>query len=103
MLQVPLDSPTRQEIKKGIFSLNNGKVTGPDGIPEEVLTADVETSAEILFLRFEHICQEEGTPQDWKEGYIVKILKKGDLSTVSAGIIEISCCCLFSGKSLTEF
>ena len=85
-------SPTREEIKNAIKSLNNGKSAGPDGIPAEALKADLETSVDMLHPLFEHMWQEEQIPQDWKEGYIVKLPKKGDLGECKnyRGIIIIS-------------
>ena len=72
ILQIPLHSPTREEFKKAIMSLNNGKSAGPDGIPAEALKADVETSEDMLQPLFE-------LQQDWKEGFVVKLPKKRDL------------------------
>ena len=58
----------------------NGKVAGPDGIPAEALKADVNTSIEMLYSLFEEIWGKEEIPAEWKEGYLIKIPKKGDLS-----------------------
>ena len=76
---IPLHSPNRDEIKKAIIQLNNSKSAGPDGIPAEALKADLETSADMLQPLFELMWEKEEVPQDWKEGYIVKLPKKGDL------------------------
>lgn len=58
----------------------SGKAAGPDDIPAEALKADTETTVEMLFPLFEKIWEEEDIPADWKEGYLIKIPKKGDLS-----------------------
>ena len=60
--------------------MKNGKVAGPDGIPAEALKADVNTSVEMLHSLFEEIWEKEEIPAEWKEGYLIKIPKKGDLS-----------------------
>ena len=60
--------------------MKNGKVAGPDGIPAEALKADVNTSVEMLYSLFEEIWEKEEIPAEWKEGYLIKIPKKGDLS-----------------------
>ena len=60
--------------------MKNEKVAGPGGIPVEVLKADVNTSVEMLYSLFEGIWEKEEIPAEWKEGYLIKIPKKGDLS-----------------------
>jgi hypothetical protein len=45
-----------------------------------VLKADVETTVEMLHPLFKKIWEEEQVPSEWKEGYLIKIPKKGDLS-----------------------
>ena len=60
--------------------MKNGKVAGPDGIPAEALKADVNSSVEMLYSLFEEIWEKEDIPAEWKEGYLIKIPKKGVLS-----------------------
>ena len=79
-LPIDCNKPTREEIKKAIAHMKNGKVAGPDGIPAEALKADVNTSVEMLYSLFEEIWEKEEIPAEWKEGYLIKIPKKGDLS-----------------------
>ena len=79
-LPIDCNKPTREEIKKSITHMKNGKVAGPDGIPAEALKADVNTSVEMLYSLFEEIWEKEEIPAEWKEGYLIKIPKKGDLS-----------------------
>ena len=78
ILHIPLHSPTRAEIKKAIMSLNNGKSAGPEGIPAEAVKVDVKTPADMLQSLFEQMWVED-VPKDWKEGYILKLPKNGDL------------------------
>ena len=69
-----------EEIKKAIRTLNNGKAAGPDGIPAEAMKAAQEVPMEVVHPLFEKIWNEEEVPSDWKEGFIVKLPKKGDFS-----------------------
>ena len=60
--------------------LNNGKSGGPDSIPAEAMTSALDTSVNMLHPLLKQIWEEENIPQDWKEGFIIKLPKKGDLS-----------------------
>jgi len=60
--------------------MKNGKSAGADNIPAEVLKVDPYISADILLPLFQDIWQTETFPKEWKEGIIVKVPKKGDLS-----------------------
>lgn len=79
-LPINCNIPTREEIKKAIMQLRNGKAAGPDNIPAEALKSDISTSVEMLYPLFKKIWEEEQVPAEWKEGYLIKIPKKGDLS-----------------------
>lgn len=79
-LPINCGKPTRAEIRKAITLMKNGKATGPDDIPAEALKADLDASVEMLYPLFERIWEEEDVPADWKEGYLIKLPKKGDLS-----------------------
>ena len=68
--------PGRQKVK-------NGKSAGPDSILAEALKTDIETSVELLYSLFKKIWEEEQVPSEWKEGYLIKPPKKGDLSSCS--------------------
>ena len=82
-LPISCDNPTKDEIRKAITQLKNGKAAGPDDIPAEALRADIETSVELLYPLFVKIWEEEEIPTEWKEGHLVKIPKKGDLNNCS--------------------
>lgn len=79
-LSVDCRRPTEAEIKKAIRLSKNNKAPGPDNIPAEALKADVETSSQMLYDLFGRIWKEENVPGEWKEGHLVKIPKKGNLS-----------------------
>ncbi|VDP82404.1 unnamed protein product, partial [Schistosoma curassoni] len=63
-----------------IRQIKSGKAAGPDNIPAEALKSDVAATARILHILFNKIWDEEQAPKDWKEGLLIKIPKKGDLS-----------------------
>ena len=77
-LLINCNKPTREEIKHAIGHIQNGKAAGPDGIPADALKGD--TSVEMLYSLFDEIWEKEEIPAEWKEGYLIKIPKKGDLS-----------------------
>nr|KAG5687076.1 hypothetical protein BaRGS_017094 [Batillaria attramentaria] len=92
--------PTKTEIIKAIKSLKSGKAAGPDGIPPEALKADIQTSTDMLHPLLRKIWESESVPQDWKKGHLVKLPKKGNLSSCSnwRGIMLLS----IPGKVLTR-
>ena len=48
-LLINCNKPTKEEIKRAIGHIQNGKTAGPDGIPAEALKGDVTTSVEMLY------------------------------------------------------
>ena len=80
LLAVDCKRPSTGEIKKAIKMLKNNKAPGPDNIPAEALKADIETSTQMLYELFGKIWEEEEVPLEWKEGHMVKLPKKGNLS-----------------------
>ena len=91
-LAVSINPPTKAEVNKAIMSLKSGKTAGPDGIPPEALKADVQTSTEMIHLLLTKIWENEQIPGKWKKGYLVKLPKKGDLSSCNdwRGIMVLS-------------
>ena len=79
ILEVNCERPDREEIRKAIGLLKTRTAHGPDEIPEETIKADMETSIEMLYELIWKIWDTEEIPTGWKEGYMVKIKKKGDL------------------------
>jgi endonuclease/exonuclease/phosphatase family metal-dependent hydrolase len=79
-LNIRTAPPTRTEIRNAIKALKNGKAAGIDNITAEVLKVDVELVADTLKPLFEEIWEQESFPEDWLEGIIVKLPKKGDLT-----------------------
>ncbi|CAH8650385.1 unnamed protein product [Schistosoma mattheei] len=79
-LPIDVNPPTTEEIRMAVRQIKNGKAAGPDNIPAEALKSDIEATTSMLYLLFKKIWEEEQVPMDWKEGHLVKIPKKGDLS-----------------------
>ena len=50
----------------------------PDGKPVKALNADLSLSTNVYEI-IEKIWDDEEIPEEWKEGYLVKLPKKGDL------------------------
>lgn len=73
-------APSRIEIIKAIKSLKSGKAAGIDNITAEVLKVDVNLVADQFQPLFHQIWEQESFPQDWLEGIIIKLSKKGDLT-----------------------
>lgn len=91
-LTIDCSKPKKAEIKKAILQLRNGKATGPDGIPAEAIKANADISTDMLHGLLGKIWEREEIPKDWREGYIVKLPKKGDLQECSnyRGIMLLS-------------
>ena len=71
--------PSTSEIRRALKELKNGKAAGVDNITAELLKVDTNLTAEALQPLFVNIWNSEEFPEDWMEGIIVKIPKKGDL------------------------
>ena len=82
-LPINCERPSREEIRRAIQKLKNNKATGPDSIPAEALKADLEKTIDLLYPLFSNIWEKEEVPKEWKESYIIKLPKKGDLGNCS--------------------
>ena len=82
-LEIDCEVPDMDEILLAIKQQKSGKAPGPDNIPPEALKEAEELNTEALHMLFKDIWENEEIPNDWKEGYVVKIPKKGDLSLCS--------------------
>ncbi|KAL0165193.1 hypothetical protein M9458_040946 [Cirrhinus mrigala] len=91
-LPIDCDKPSKAEIKKAIMLLKNGKAVGPDDIPAEAIKADIGTAVNMLHSLFSKIWEEERVLPEWKEGILIKLPKKGDLSSCNnyRGIMMLS-------------
>ena len=79
-LLVNCNTSTEEEVRRAIHTLKNGKAAGPDDVPAEALKAAPYTSAAMVWKIIQRIWKQEKVPQDWKEGFQVKLPKKGDQS-----------------------
>ena len=79
-LPISCDKPTKAEIKKAIMTLRSGKAARPDEIPAEAIKADMEAVTNMLHSLFSKIWEKEEVPAQWKEGIVIKLPKKGDLT-----------------------
>ncbi|VDP55910.1 unnamed protein product [Schistosoma curassoni] len=60
--------------------MNIGKALGADNILDEALKSHIEPTANTLHVLFRKVWEEEQVQIDWKEGHLIKILEKKDLS-----------------------
>ena len=81
--QLPINTGniTKEDIKRALTRLKNGKAAGSYNIPPEALKAGGQTSIDILYDLFNTIWTTEEIPDDWlDDGLLVKPPKKGDTS-----------------------
>ncbi len=78
-IQINVEVPDKSEIKKAIKTLKNKKAAGIDGIKGEMLKESGEIAVEALNKLFMKIWNREEIPNDWNEGMIVTVPKKGDM------------------------
>ena len=73
-------SPRKEEIIAATKSLKNGKSPGKDNISAEVFQRDPQLAADLLKPLITDVWEGKRLSEDWTEGVIVKIPKKGVLS-----------------------
>ena len=79
-LDILTEPPSLEEIKIALKTLKNNKAAGPDNIPAEVLKADIDLSAKSFLPLIHKIWNNEICPEDWINGHITILPKKGDLT-----------------------
>ncbi|VDP88239.1 unnamed protein product [Schistosoma mattheei] len=79
-LPIDVNPPTTEEIRMAIRHIKSGKAARPDNMPAESLKSDIEVTTNMIYLLFKKIWEEDQVPMDWKEGHLIKIPKKRDLS-----------------------
>ena len=80
ILTAACENFTIEELKQAIRKLKNNKATGEDEISGEMLKSADEKVLQHLLLLFNDVWQNESPLQEWKNGAIFKLPKKGDLS-----------------------
>ena len=79
-LSVDTRPPKKEEIIAAINSLRNHKAAGKDRLNAELFKADAVTAESILQPLFNTTWDRRRIPDDWNQGIIIKIPKKGALS-----------------------
>jgi hypothetical protein len=74
------NTPSIEEIELAIRSMKNNKAPGIDQITSEMLKADSRTAAQALHPIFSKLWEDEQLPEDWLQGILIKVPKKGDPS-----------------------
>ncbi|XP_055539027.1 uncharacterized protein LOC129726410 [Wyeomyia smithii] len=87
-----VSAPDLHEIQREIGRLKNNKATGKDGLPGELYKHGNVTLARALHWVISKIWEEEKLPEEWMEGVVCPIYKKGDK-------LE---CCNYRGISLVN-
>ena len=78
-LSVNTNPPSKAQISRALKMLKDGKTPGPDSIPPEALKAYPITAIDMLHHPVLKIWKKDKVPTEWKNGYLVKLPKKGDL------------------------
>lgn len=68
----------REEFRRAMGRLRNGKAAGIDEIPGEAWKYGEERLEKWAWEFCNRVWEGEGWPEEWKEGIIVPILKKGE-------------------------
>jgi antitoxin component of RelBE/YafQ-DinJ toxin-antitoxin module len=79
-LKISSDAPTVKEIKIAIKHLKSNKASSPDNLPPEIFKNYPHTVANILEPLLKKIWELGQIPKEWKQGLIIKLPKKGDLT-----------------------
>ena len=74
---IPQTPPNKSEIVSAIKSVPSGKATGIDGIPAVIYKSNPYMAAEVLQPILEEAWLSEAFPEEWIDGSIVKMPKKG--------------------------
>jgi hypothetical protein len=70
--------PTAEEVLQAIKKLKNNRAPGPDGLNAELTNMDGNKLAHRICKVIEKVWNTENIPQQWEEGLICPILKKGN-------------------------
>jgi len=80
MARIFSDASTGNEIKTTIKHLKSNKASGPDNLPPENFKTYPHTVANILEPLLKKVWNSGQIPNEWKEGLIIKLPKKSDLT-----------------------
>jgi len=76
----PTGAPTTKEIKTAIKHLKLNKACSPDNLPAELFRTYPNTIVNVLEPLFKKVWNSGQIPSEWKQGLIIKLPKKGDLT-----------------------
>ena len=79
-LDISTELPSVKEVYQAIKQMKSGKAPGEDKITAKMLKV-VECKFAVLCQIFSNIWENEEAPDEWKTGLIVKLPKRGNLST----------------------
>ena len=79
-LDIELGEITLNEVKEAIKQSKSNKAPGDDELFPEMFKVEDESLPAVLTKLFNKIWRTGVVPKDWKDGVIIKIPKKGDLS-----------------------
>ena len=79
-LDVNTAPPEKEEIMAAIKSLKNRKAPGQDNLSAELFKADPEFAVQVLQPLLATVWEKKELPEEWTEGVIIKIPKKGALN-----------------------
>ena len=68
------------EVEKALGRIRKGKASGVDGIPIELYSSDIKYFTPLLTTLFNIIFDSADYPDDWAQGLIYPVHKKGDKS-----------------------
>ena len=99
-IEIETGPPTKDEIRRALKEMKNGKAPGVDNITAEILKTDTETTVKELYALFNVVWFTGKAPKDWRRGLIIKLAKKGDLSNCGnwRGITLITTTAKIMGK-----
>ena len=63
---------TKEEIRRAVGNMKNGKAAGIDSMTVAMLKADVETTTNVLHALFQKIWDQEEIPDDWSKSLIAQ-------------------------------
>ena len=70
----------KEEVRKAMSKMKNGKSVGPDGIPAEAWKALGEEGLDFLWRLFNNILESGKMPDEWRKSTLIPIYKnKGDV------------------------
>ena len=78
-MHVEVENITREEFRKAVSKMKNGKAVGPDGIPIEAWKHLGELAVEFLMTQFNNMLENEEVLEEWRKSVLVPIYKnKGE-------------------------